>query len=147
MNALALAVAVVALVLAVAAVASLLHFRHLRRRHAALHQLLDHADQLEADLKECRQRLDRAHAVMEVSPGQPVTGEADAREAVDAGLRSLLEHRLWIRDHSPRASQRELDDAVTALDRARSKLEPQLRALDHAQRELEQAVREHIEGE
>lgn len=146
MNALVLASAVLVLALVIVATVSLLHFRRLRRRHGALNQLLDHADHLEADLKECRQRLDRAHAVMEVRPGEPVTGEANARLAVDAGLRSLLEHRLWIRDHSPQASQKELDDAVTALTKARARLEPQLRALGLAQRELEQAVREHIES-
>ncbi len=147
MNALALATATAVLLLLVLATLSLWHVRRLRRRHAALHQLLDHADHLEADLKECRHRLDRAHAVMEVKPGQPVAGETGAREAVDAGLRSLLEHRLWIRDQSARASQAELDAAVTALTRARAQLEPQLRALDQAQRGLEQAVRDHIAQE
>lgn len=139
------AIAVLVSVLAIAAIISLLHFRRLHLRHDALCRLLDHADRLEADLKECRKRLDRAHAVLETKPGQPVAGEAGAREAVDAGLRSLLEHRLWIRDHSPQASQKELDSAVDALTRARAQLEPQLRALDQAQQGLEQAVREHIE--
>src|SRR5699024_7223523 len=124
---------------------SLWQYRRLHRRHAAITRLLDDADRLEADLKECRQRLDRAHAVMAVSPDQPVPGETDARKAVDHGLRSLLEHRLWIRDRSPQASQKELDEAAGALARARAKLEPQLHALDEAQRGLEQAVREHIE--
>lgn len=126
---------------------SLLRYRRLHRRNLALHRLLDDADRLETDLRECRQRLDRAHAVMAAAPGEPVAGENDARQAVDAGLRSLLEHRLWIRDHSPRATQKELDNAVTALSHARANLEPQLRALDHAQRGLEQAVRERIERE
>lgn len=138
----AVLIAIIVLVVGI----SLLRYRRARRRNLALHQLLDDADRLESDLKECRQRLDRAHAVM-ASPGVPVAGEADARQAVDAGLRSLLEHRLWIRDHSPSASQKELDSAVTALARARARLEPQLRELDHAQRGLEQAVRERIERE
>lgn len=133
------------IVVAIAAAIGMLNHRRLRLRHAALHHLLDNADRLESDLVECRQRLDRAHAVMAVTPDVPVAGESDARKAVDAGLRSLLEHRLWIRDHSVHASQKELDDAVTALTRARASLEPQLRALDHAQRELEQAVRDHID--
>ncbi|HEX7341774.1 MAG TPA: hypothetical protein VF269_05820 [Rhodanobacteraceae bacterium] len=140
-----LAIIVLVVIIVVLATVSWLLYRRRHRHNQALHQLLDDADRLEADLKECRQRLDRAHAVMSAAPGTPVAGENDARQAVDAGLRSLLEHRLWIRDYSAGASQKELDDAVTALSRARAKLEPQLRALDHAQRELEQAVRERIE--
>lgn len=117
----------------------------MRQRARALRRLLDAADGLEHDLKECRQRLGRAHAVMAVAPGVPAAGETAARESVDAGLRSLLEHRLWIRDRAPDAEQRELDAAVAALDDARARLQPQLAALGHAQRDLDQAVRERIE--
>lgn len=138
------ALAALIVILLVVAVVASLQRRRQRQRHRALHQLLDDADRLESDLRECRQRLDRAHAVMATTPDAPMRGETDARQAVDAGLRLLLEHRLWIRDHSTRASQQELDNAVTALSQARARLEPQLRALEHAQRDLEQAVREHI---
>lgn len=108
--------------------------------------LLDKADRLEADLRDCRERLDRTHAMMEVKPGQPVDGETDARKAVDDGLRSVLEHRLWLRDHAASASQKELDSAVTALNDAHERLDPQLQALDQAQNDLEQAIRENLEG-
>ncbi|HET7267005.1 MAG TPA: hypothetical protein VFJ15_02765 [Oleiagrimonas sp.] len=141
---LGLAIAVLVVVIVIVVGISLLRYRRIQRRNLALRRLLDDADRLESDLKECRQRLDRAHAVMAAAPGTPLAGETDARQAVDAGLRSLLEHRLWIRDQSARASLKELDNAVTALSRARASLEPQLRALDHAQRGLEQAVRERI---
>ncbi|TCV97395.1 hypothetical protein EC912_101406 [Luteibacter rhizovicinus] len=115
-----------------------------RRRHGALQDLLDHADRLEIDLKDCRERLQRAHAVMSVSPDLPAAGEVEAQHALDSGLRALLQQRLWIRDKAPDASQRELDDAVDALARARQQLEPRLRALDDAQHALDVAVREHI---
>lgn len=139
--------ALIFILIGIAVVASLWRYQRRRRRHAALHQLLDDADQLESDLRECRQRLDRANAVMSVAPGVPVAGENKARQAVDAGLRSLLEHRLWIRDRSPHASQKELDQAVAALAQARAQLETQLRVLDQAQRGLEEAVRDRIERE
>lgn len=137
------------LILAALAIAAFgwLGYRRLHRRGQALRRMLDDADRLETDLKECRRRLDRAHAVMAVAPGVPAAGQSDARLAVDAGLRSLLEHRLWIRDRAPDASQQELDAAVTALAQARRQLEPQLRALDEAQRELDQAVRDHLDRE
>jgi len=118
-----------------------------RRRHGALQDLLDNADRLEADLKDCRDRLARAHAVMSVSPDLPAAGEVEAQQAVDSGLRALLQQRLWIRDRAPDASQRELDEAVDALVRARHQLEPRLRALDDAQAALDTAVREHIHKE
>lgn len=132
---------------AIVAAVSLLQYRRLRRRTAALRQLLDDADRLETDLRECRSRLDRAHAVMASVPGVPAAGETAARESVDAGLRSLLQHRIWIRDRGAEASQAELDAAVTALAQARAQLEPQIRALGEAQRDLDEAVRERIERE
>src|SRR5699024_8141280 len=141
-NTLTMAITAFIVVILIVAGFSLWRYRRLHRRHKALQQLLDDADRLESDLKTCRQQLDRAHAVMAVSPDVPVAGESDARQAVDAGLRSLLEHRLWIRDRAPQASQKDLEGAAEAMSRARAKLESQLRALDQAQRGLEQAVRE-----
>ena len=125
----------------------LLRHQRSRRRHGALQDLMDNADRLETDLKDCRDRLQRAHAVMSVSPDLPATGEVEAQQAVDSGLRALLQQRLWIRDRAPDASQRELDEAVDALVRARHQLEPRLRALDDAQAALDTAVREHIHKE
>jgi hypothetical protein len=121
--------------------------RRSRRRQAALVELLDHADRLESDLKECRERLQRAHAVMSETPERPAAGEREARHALDSGLRALLQQRLWIRDEAPAASQAALDDAVAALARARRQIEPRLRALDEAQHALDSAVREHIRPE
>jgi hypothetical protein len=132
------------LVLALGLIAGVLFQRRSRRRNIALQDLLDHADHLEWDLKECRERLQRAHAVMTTSPDQPAAGEIEAQHALDSGLRALLQQRLWIRDQAGSASQRELDDAVHTLARAREHLEPRLRALDDAQHALDVAVREHI---
>lgn len=146
MNTLAIVAGTVLLLVVIALVTMLFaRARRMYRRTRALRRLLDDADALEQDLRECRQRLQRAHAVMKVAPGIPAAGETEAQASVDAGLRSLLEHRLWIRDHAEDASQRELDTAVDALSEARAKLEPQIRALDRAQRDLDEAVRERIE--
>lgn len=115
------------------------------RRQRTLRTLYLEADGIEHDLKECRLRLQRAHASMSIGPDQPAAGEAHARRAIDAALRDLLAHRLWLRDESDQASQRELDAAVAAMDKARGALGRQLRELDSAQRALETAVREKIE--
>ncbi|QWT22301.1 hypothetical protein KPL74_09885 [Bacillus sp. NP157] len=138
--------ALAAMVIAVAGLCAwtLAHQRR-RRRHGALQDLMDQADRLEIDLKECRERLQRAHAVMQFSPDQPAVGEVEAQLAVDSGLRALLQQRLWIRDRAPSATQRELDDAVDALVRARHQLEPRLQALDEAHAALDTAVREHFQ--
>lgn len=137
----------VVIVIAACLFAWLVRHQRTRRRHSALQDLMDNADRLEADLKDCRDRLQRAHAVMSVSPDLPATGEVEAQQAVESGLRALLQQRLWIRDRAPEASQRELDEAVEALVRARHQLEPRLQALDDAQTALDTAVREHIHKE
>ncbi len=140
---LAIALPALVAVLACAAVAWLL-VRQMRHQRT-LRTLYLEADGIEHDLKECRQRLQRAHASMSIGPDQPATGENHAKHAIDAALRELLAHRLWLRDEAEHASQRELDAAVTAMGKARGALGQQLRELDSAQRALEAAVREKIE--
>lgn len=140
-----LAIVLPALVAVIAcALVVYLLFRQMRHQRA-LRTLYLEADGLEHDLKECRTRLTRAHASMSVSPSQPAAGEADARQAIDAALRELLAHRLWLRDQAGSANQRALDAAVAAIGKARGALGKQLEELDSAQRALETAVREKIE--
>lgn len=114
------------------------------RHERTLRTLYLEADGIERDLKECRQRLQRAHASMSIGPHQPA-GETHAKLAIDAALRELLAHRLWLRDEAEHASQRDLDAAAAAMGKARGALGRQLRELDTAQRALETAVRERIE--
>jgi len=144
------------LTLAVVAVLALLivligAFAWLRRnpgqRRGSLVELLDLADRLEADLKTCRAGLQQAHAVMSLNPDLPAASEQDARHAVDAGLRALLQQRLWIRDRSSRASQQELDEVAASMRHARDTLQPLLRALSQAQTDLDSAMRDHIRRE
>ena len=137
------AVAALCVIVGLGAIVLITHRQSRRRR--ALRALHRGADELEHDLKECRTRLERAHSSMSVAPGVPAAGEADAHAAIDAALRELRAHRLWLRDHADVAGQRELDTAVSALDKARDSLSEQLAKLDSAQRELETAVREKIE--
>ncbi len=117
------------------------------RRASSLKHLLDLADRLEMDLKTCRAGLQQAHAVMSLNPDLPAASEQDAQTAIDAGLRALLQQRLWIRDRSPRASQRDLDEAALSMRNARDRLQPLLDALTQAQRDLNIAMREHIRRE
>jgi len=117
------------------------------RRSASLRHLLELADRLETDLKTCRTGLRRAHAVLSPDPDLATASEQEAAQAVDAGLRSLLRQRIWIRDRAAAASQPELDRAAHSMRRARERLRPLLQALGQAQRDLDSAVREHIRRE
>jgi hypothetical protein len=121
--------------------------RHLTRRGSSLRHLLLLADRLEADLKACRARLQQAHAVMSLNPDTPAASEQEATLAIEAGLRAVLQQRIWIRDEAPRARLRELDAAGLSMDQMREKLAPLLQALGQAQRELDSAMREHIRQE
>lgn len=141
-----LAIILPALVAVVACAAIVYLLVRQMRHQRALRTLYLEADGLEHDLKECRTRLTRAHASMSMGPNQPAAGETDARKAIDAALRELLAHRLWLRDHAGNANQHELDAAVLAIGKARAALGNQLRELDSAQRALESAVRERIEN-
>nr|WP_233171808.1 hypothetical protein [Dyella sp. ASV21] len=138
-----------ALLVLVAALAgfALAHRRRVNRRTRSIHELLELADRLEADLKTCRTGLQQAHAVMSLNPDQPAHGEQEARQAIDAGLRSLLQQRIWIRDQAPRASQQQLDVAVNSMNDTRARLHPLLTALDRAQHDLDSAMREHLRRE
>jgi hypothetical protein len=138
----------VLLILAAVLVWAILAYRgRADRRTLSLLQLLELADKLEADLKTCRAGLQQAHAVMSLNPDLPASSEQEARHAIDAGLRSLLQQRIWIRDAAPKASQEELDKAVASMNDTRDRLRPLLAALDRAQHDLDSAMREHLRRE
>jgi len=137
--------ALAALLLLSAATVAMLWWRRRQNGHMRrLQHLLDLADALETDLKTCRNGLAQAHAVMSANPDAPAASEQDAQRAVDAGLRALLQQRLWIRDRAAQASARELDAATAAMDHIRDRLRPLLQALAQAQHALDSAMREHI---
>lgn len=143
---LSLGLTVLFILLAAALIGAFL-LRKMTLRASSMRRLLVLADRLEADLKACRARLQQAHAVMSLNPDLPAASEQEASHAVDAGLRALLQQRIWIRDHAPTASQKELDAAVTNMDQTRERLSPLLHALGKAQSELDSAMREHIRQE
>ena len=135
---------VILIILLAIALAGVYVLRRLNRRNASLRRLLELADRVEDDLKSCRARLKQAHAVMSINPDLPAASEQEAAQAVDAGLRALLQQRIWIRDHAPTASQGELDAATRAMGQTRDRLLSLLQALGQAQNELDTAMREHI---
>lgn len=140
------AAALLTLLIVLVAGAMLLRRRQ-TQRGSRLKNLLDLADRLEADLKTCRAGLQQAHAVMSLNPDLPAASEQEARHAIEAGLRALLQQRLWIRDRSQQASQQELDEAAESMRSTRERLQPLMGALTKAQRDLDSAMRDHIRRE
>lgn len=115
-----------------------------RREHVrehAIRTLLDEADALEASLLTCRERMQTLRGMLVDLP-EEMTGDADealaADDKVQAALRDLLQHRLWIKQHADTAGQPELDVAVEALHQSRRSMEQQLARLD----EMTAALRE-----
>lgn len=115
--------------------------RRWRRRDQALRHLVDGADTLEGQLLNCRERMQTLRGMLVDLP-EEMTGDADEALAADhkvqAALRDLLQHRLWIQQHGATARQQELDTAVAALDQSRRSMDRQLRRLE----EITTALRE-----
>ena len=113
-----------------------------RRRARATRQLLDGADALEAQLLDCRARMQRLRDMLVVLPEEMITDASNALTAddkVQAGLKDLLGHRLWIKQQADTASVAELDAACAAIDRTRRVMDSQLARLDAITNELSAA--------
>ena len=107
-----------------------------------MRQLLDGADALEAQLLECRARMQRLRDMLTALP-EEMSADAysalTADDKVQAGLRDLLGHRLWIKQHGASASAAEFDTACAAIERTRRVMESQLQRLDVITSELSAA--------
>ena len=123
------------IVIALAA-ATLLLFIWLRQRSwtqraRTMRRLLDGADALETQLLECRARMQQLKSMLVVLPEEM---SADANSALDDdkvqdGLRDLLAHRLWIKQHAGSATRDELDAACTAIEQSFQVMESKLKLL------------------
>ena len=132
----------IALLATVAIVLVLLRQRRWQRRERVVRRLLDSADALEAQLLDCRARMQRLKSMIVVLP-EEMSADANvaltADDKVTAGLRDLLAHRLWIKQHAGTASAGELETACAALDQSREVMRSQLARLDAITGELADA--------
>lgn len=113
-----------------------------RRRARLMRRLLDGADALEAQLLDCRARMQTLRSMLVELPEEMIADANSALTAddkVQAGLRYLLAHRLWIKQEAASASDYELDRACAAIDQSRRVMESQLARLDAITSELSQA--------
>lgn len=114
-----------------------------KRRSDGLFRLLDLADDMERLLNLSQKRMQAMQAVVGRVPsdiGAIANAALDSSEKIKAVKRDLLQHRLWIQQHSDTASQQEIDNACTALTRSRDRIAQQLEALENAGADLVQAT-------
>jgi hypothetical protein len=111
----------------------------LSQRDQAIRRLLDGADALEAQLLDCRARMQQLRSMLVALP-EEMSADADAAltadDKVQAGLRDLLGHRLWIKQHAGTATRADLDTACSAIDQSRQVMHSQLARLDAITGEL-----------
>ena len=130
--------------LVAAAILAFLGLRELRwrRRERAIRDLLDGADGLEAKLQECRVRMQRLREMLTILP-EEMSADADsalrADTKVQAALKDLLAHRLWIQQHAADATQEQLDAARVALAQSSATLGAQIDRLAAITADLERA--------
>jgi len=116
--------------------------RALRRRPRLLAEVMDEADALERELYECRSRLREIPAlVAAMPPSSQLSARATlvAEPQVQAALRDLLSHRLWLKEHAATATLAELESARKALLTAKQALSNQLERLADVRADLEAA--------
>jgi len=116
--------------------------RRWRRRETAIRALLDGADALEAQLLDCRERMQTLRGMLQDLPEEMIVDADEALSAdgkVQAALRDLLQHRLWIKQHAVDAGQPALDTAVAALRQSQRAMSAQLERLAEITRALQEA--------
>jgi len=130
------------LIVAAAALSLLVLFmrqRQWRARDLAMRRLLDGADALEAQLLACRSRMQQLKSMLAVLP-EEMSADANvaltADDKVQAALRDLLAHRLWIKQHAAEATPAELDAACAAIEQSYRLMQAQLTRLDAIAAEL-----------
>jgi len=129
----------IAAALAVALLVLALRQRRVHRRIHAIRRLLDGADALEGQLLACRTRMQQLRTMLVALPEEmsaTATVALTADDKVQAGLRDLLAHRLWIKQRAEQATSDELERALSAIDQSRQVLDAQLARLEAITDEL-----------
>jgi hypothetical protein len=129
----------IATVAALVALFQALRLRALARRNHDLRSLLDGADALENQLLTCRSRMQQLRGMLSRLP-EEMSADADAAltadDKVQAGLRDLLAHRLWIKQHADTASSADIAAARAAIEQSSEIMRSQLERLATITREL-----------
>ena len=116
--------------------------RRLRQHENAIRALLDGADALEAQLQECRQRMQSLKEMLVALPeemSERANTALSADDKVEAALKDLLAHRLWIQQNAATATPQQLEAARAALAQSGATLQAQLDRLAAIAGDLQQA--------
>jgi len=119
-----------------------LNARRLRQRENLIRALLDGADALEAQLQECRSRMQSLKEMLIALPeemSERANTALSADDKVDAALKDLLAHRLWIQQNAGTATSQQLEAARAALTQSGATLQAQLDRLAAISDDLQQA--------
>jgi molybdopterin converting factor small subunit len=119
-----------------------LRARRLRQRENLIRALLDGADALEAQLQECRLRMQSLKEMLVALPeemSERANTALSADDKVDAALKDLLAHRLWIQQNAGTATSQQLETARVALAQSGATLQAQLDRLAAISDELQRA--------
>src|SRR4029077_8381959 len=114
----------------------------LGRRPRLLVGGMDAADGIESELEECGARLREIPAlVATLPPSAQLSARATlvAEPQVQAALRDLLSHRLWLKENAQTAASAELESARGARAAAKAALAAQLDRLADVRSELQAA--------
>jgi len=116
--------------------------RRFRQREDVIRAMLDGADALEAQLQECRQRMQTLKGMLVVLPeemSERANVALSADDKVGAALKDLLAHRLWIKQNAETATLSQLDAARAALAQSGATLQAQLDRLAAIASDLQRA--------
>lgn len=114
----------------------------MRRRNGLIMRMLDDADQVEARLLECREKMKSIGAMLGRLPAD-ITASAranlDSEAGVQQALKIVLQHRLWIRENANSAPISKLQEVSSAIHRSLEQLDLQIGRLSAVGSELEAA--------
>ena len=116
--------------------------RRLGQRENMIRALLDGADALEAQLQECRSRMQSLREMLVALPeemSERANTALSADDKVDAALKDLLAHRLWIQQNAATATLQQLEAARVALAQSGATLQAQLDRLAAISDDLQRA--------
>jgi hypothetical protein len=116
--------------------------RRMGQRENAIRALLDGADAFEARLQECRQRMQTLKEMLAVLPeemSERAFTALSADDKVEAALKDLLAHRLWIQQNAANATPQQFDAARVALAQSDATLQAQVERLAAIAADLQRA--------
>ncbi len=114
----------------------------MRRRNLLIMRMLDDADQVEARLLVCREKMKSIGGMLGRLPSD-ITASAratlDSESGIHNALKIVLQHRLWIRENANTAPVSKLAEVSASISRSLIELGNQIGKLDAVSSELQAA--------